>query len=361
MLIQGTKKILDQLNIKPAGLTAPQEELFSWHANLVTMKRRKTVLLMNDATRYIVVLWGMKQNEFQNIDYWLTEGLRQTMLAEQIKPELVERYLNEAGAIKFEKTKNRSQTAKLNQVKETLFYFEDELSTNSVIQTGIAIKSSKRPVGSGPGNYISPNEWFYTELRKRYGQELFKCPMVELEIRLQLEGEPVVRQITVPLSRTFQELHKILQVSFEWSDSHLHEFRFAAQAESPEVRLVMDEEAFEYSYGEEKLILEHEVRLVDYLTENLSFQYVYDFGDDWEHVILVKRIWDEKDFNHAVCTRVKGTTPPEDVGGKYGYEDFLKIIGDSKNQEYEEMMEWAKMQRYEEPNSRWINYRLKSL
>lgn len=69
MLIQGTKKLLDQLKLKPADLTVlPEEEaLFCWHANLVMINRRKAVVLMQDTSRYIVVLWGMKQKEFQKL------------------------------------------------------------------------------------------------------------------------------------------------------------------------------------------------------------------------------------------------------------------------------------------------------
>ena len=37
----------------------------------------------------------------------------------------------------------------------------------------------------------------------------------------------------------------------------------------------------------------------------------------------------------------KRACPPEDVGGIWGYEDFLKIIHDKKHPEHKEMLEWA--------------------
>ncbi|ALV22173.1 plasmid pRiA4b ORF-3 family protein [Carnobacterium antarcticum] len=363
MLIQGTKKLLDQLKLKPADLTVlPEEEaLFCWHANLVIINRRKAVILMQDTSRYIVVLWGMKQKEFQKIDDWIIEAIRQTMLAEQIKPELVERYLNEAGPVRFGKTKNRSHVAQLNLAIKELSFWEEELNPETIIQIDAAIRSGKRLVGDGSGSYRYPNEWFYSEFKKRYGEAVFSCPMAELEVQLQLEGKPTIRQLSVPLSRTFEELHEILQASFGWQNSHLHEFSFTAQNGRPRTRLVMDEEAFEYAIGAEKLIRDHEVTLADYLTEGLLFQYIYDFGDHWEHNILVKKISAAGEFNHPICTKIEGTTPPEDVGGRYGYEDFLSIIGDSENEAYENMRKWAKMQGYSEPNSKRINHDLKGL
>jgi len=48
MLIQCTKKLLDELNVK---LTVVNDEkpLFCWHANLITINHRKTVVLLNDS------------------------------------------------------------------------------------------------------------------------------------------------------------------------------------------------------------------------------------------------------------------------------------------------------------------------
>lgn len=304
---------------------------------------------------------GNEAERVSKIDYWVIEAIRQTMLGEHIKPKLVESYLNKAGPVRFGKTKNRSQVAQLNLAIRELPFWEEELNTETIIQIDVAIRSGQRLVGDGSGSYGYPNEWFYSEFKKRYGEAIFNCPMAELEVRLQLEGKPIIRQLNVPLSRTFEELHEILQASFEWQNSHLHEFSFTAQNGKPETRLVMDEEAFEYSTGAEKLIREHEVTLADYLTEGLLFQYIYDFGDHWEHSILVKKLSAAGETNHPICTKIEGTTPPEDVGGRYGYEDFLNIIGDSENEEYENMMKWAKMQGYSEPNSKRINHNLKDL
>ena len=59
MLVQCTKKLLDELKVKPQP-HGEEDPLFSWHANFITLNRRKTVVLVNDQNRYVIVLHGVK-------------------------------------------------------------------------------------------------------------------------------------------------------------------------------------------------------------------------------------------------------------------------------------------------------------
>jgi len=69
--------------------------------------------------------------------------------------------------------------------------------------------------------------------------------------------------------------------------------------------------------------------------------YEYDFGDGWEHEIILEKIIEEDEKNQIPrCIDGKQNCPPEDCGGIWGYEDLLKVIKDKKHDEYEEMMEW---------------------
>ena len=92
MLIQCTKKLLDALKVKPEN--PPEEEaLFCWHAHLVIMDRRKTVVLMNDQNRYIVVLHGLKAKDCKEFHKLVVQGIRQAFREEGIKEEVIDRYL----------------------------------------------------------------------------------------------------------------------------------------------------------------------------------------------------------------------------------------------------------------------------
>jgi hypothetical protein len=69
MLIRCTKALLDKVRISQSELKSPEgyEELpcalMGWQANLVNINRRKVVVLMNNATRYSVVIYRPRPKE----------------------------------------------------------------------------------------------------------------------------------------------------------------------------------------------------------------------------------------------------------------------------------------------------------
>ncbi len=92
-----------------------------------------------------------------------------------------------------------------------------------------------------------------------------------------------------------------------------------------------------------KILVDWNQKIADYFTmENPSADYIYDFGDNWEHKIQLEKILPrEQNVNYPVCTKGKRACPPEDCGGISGYYNLLEIISDPENEEYEEMMEWV--------------------
>ncbi len=70
--------------------------------------------------------------------------------------------------------------------------------------------------------------------------------------------------------------------------------------------------------------------------------YLYDFGDGWEHTIVLEEIIPfSPDCSFPKCIAAERNCPPEDVGGPPGYEDFLQAYFDSKHPDHENMVEWA--------------------
>jgi Plasmid pRiA4b ORF-3-like protein len=73
-----------------------------------------------------------------------------------------------------------------------------------------------------------------------------------------------------------------------------------------------------------------------------KFTYTYDFGDNWDHAILVEKTLEaEPGVRYPRCVGGKRACPPEDCGGPWGYGDFLEAVGDPRHPEHEEMLEWA--------------------
>ena len=68
MIIQCTKKVLDTLKIDAAKIVSPEgfdqlpESLYAWQANIITINRRKVLVLMNNETRFPIVINRLFKN-----------------------------------------------------------------------------------------------------------------------------------------------------------------------------------------------------------------------------------------------------------------------------------------------------------
>lgn len=141
---------------------------------------------------------------------------------------------------------------------------------------------------------------------------------------------PVWRRIQVPGTATLEELHYIIQCIMGWECCHLHQF---------DVGGVMYSDA---EYGLEGARPGHRVTLQEAVpTQGMAFGYVYDFGDNWEHGIVVEEILTRHEGEHfPVCIDGERACPPEDCGGVWGYENFLAAIADPGHQDHEDLLDW---------------------
>lgn len=91
------------------------DPFYEWHANLFTFDRRKGVLLMNNNTRYCIVLYGVKMEHFKRFDKVVFDAIRETFLAEGFGEDIVDKYISNCGNVDYTKTHDRSV---LGQMKE---------------------------------------------------------------------------------------------------------------------------------------------------------------------------------------------------------------------------------------------------
>lgn len=156
----------------------------------------------------------------------------------------------------------------------------------------------------------------------------------QIKVTLNDSKPPIWRRILVADTTTLIQLHAILQTVMGWADYHLHMFEINGQIYGdPED----DETGMLGTKNETRYRLKHLVG-----GEGFKFRYEYDFGDGWSHNLLVEKILPaEKGTLYPLCVTGKRACPPEDVGGVWGYEDFLKAISNPKHPEHDEMMEWV--------------------
>ncbi|NDI36017.1 DUF6933 domain-containing protein [Chengkuizengella sediminis] len=114
MLIQCTKKLADAMKIKLEDYTHDRESFYDWHANLFMFDRRKGVILMNNKTRYCIVLYGLKLNDFKKFDDIFISAIEETFLAEGLPPLKVKQYLKNCAEVKYTKTHDRSILGQIN-------------------------------------------------------------------------------------------------------------------------------------------------------------------------------------------------------------------------------------------------------
>ncbi|WP_246942833.1 plasmid pRiA4b ORF-3 family protein [Bacillus pinisoli] len=357
MLIQCTKKLLTELKIKPEP-TMEQEPLFSWHANMLTINRRKTLVLMNDRSRYVIVLYGLKAKDLKNVEALILQAIKETFQSEGIKDEVIEGYLSRLGQATYTTTKDRTMVARLNEACKNVTFFEEDINQNVMNQAHMNRRLSRLLVGNGKNDYTQPNEDLYQALEELTGEPIFDTNAYVLQVKLQLSNHHVWRKVIVPKHITFPELHQTLQTVFGWEDSHLHEFIVFEPTSNgkPRINLVCHEEALHFQTGI-PMKLDTEEKLTDYLPAVIIYH--YDFGDSWRHEITVESVIDNYDKNYPTCIAGEGNTPPEDVGGEMGYEEFLAIISDPSHPDHVHMKNWGEDQGYEEFDIKSVNRWLK--
>jgi len=130
------------------------------------------------------------------------------------------------------------------------------------------------------------------------------------------------------------KLHDILQVVMNWEDYHLHEFTVGRRLYS-----MPDQDD---DMNERKVIDERRERLCDAVPRvGTQLLYVYDFGDNWRHDLLLEAILlPESSKQYPRCIAGERRTPPEDVGGTHGYEEYLEAIADPEHEEHENVLRW---------------------
>ena len=371
MLIQCTKKLLDQIGITKAE-ALEEDDIFSWHANIITINRRKAVVLMNNQSRYTIVLFGLKAKDFKQLDQVILEAIRQVFKDENISDEVIEDYIAASPGLSYGKTKNRSMVARLNKACEMAYFYQDLLRGDRLIQSAVSRRASTYLVGP---SYVYPNQEMYKDLGALTRKPVFDLEAVSLNVVLDLEGYQVWRTLVVPLNTSFRQLHNILQVAFGWRDYHLHEFFIYGPELAKDNELSLNHPGYHkdgykavmnlYPYEEDfedpagvPMISEIGIKLSDWMPAKLKYN--YDFGDNWQHYIEADHKVIHYDRNYATCTAGAGNAPPEDVGGEYGYSEFLKFMADTDHPDHEEMAQWGRSQGYAEFDLEEINRRLEN-
>jgi len=151
-----------------------------------------------------------------------------------------------------------------------------------------------------------------------------------LRVQLQHIEPPIWRRIEVEGTESLRKLHHILQAAFGWSDTHLHDFLIDGQTYAQ-----LDIEAGLEFMDLGKTLDDRKAKVSKALRPGAPMLYRYDFGDGWDHEIVVQEIETVEREPWGVASVIAGARacPPEDVGGPPGYESFLRTLKDDPHSE----------------------------
>lgn len=154
----------------------------------------------------------------------------------------------------------------------------------------------------------------------------------QLKVTLRGSRPPIWRRILVRSDIRLSRLHEILQAVMGWTDSHLHQF------EAGRTLYGLPDPEFPFDRQDDR-----KVRLDEVLRRAKDrLRYEYDFGDGWEHDIVLEKIEaTQAGRRYPWVLAGKRACPPEDCGGILGFSSFLEAIKDPHHPEHRETLEWV--------------------
>ena len=161
-----------------------------------------------------------------------------------------------------------------------------------------------------------------------------KNQVYQFKVTLRGIRPPIWRRFQVTDDLSFYQFHRVLQEVMGWYGGHLHLFDLNGFQITDAETL---DEGFIDGEDERKARLKQHVR-----QEGQKFRYAYDFGDDWDHEVMLEKILPvEAGVVYPRCLKGKRACPPEDCGGVWGYEELLEILADPEHAEHATYMEWV--------------------
>ncbi|HWL10248.1 MAG TPA: MarR family transcriptional regulator [Planctomicrobium sp.] len=181
-------------------------------------------------------------------------------------------------------------------------------------------------------------EWRYTGSAPEILKLISDKPTVVYRLKITLqETAPVIWRRIETHDVTLEKLHELIQTAMGWTNSHMHQFEIA------NVLYVNPQFMMEEIDGI-NLIDYTGIRISDLVSKHgskLQIGYEYDFGDGWQHAIVLEKVTEsEPGIQYPRCLEGERACPPEDVGGTYGFANYVEAITNPNHSEHEEYLGW---------------------
>lgn len=144
--------------------------------------------------------------------------------------------------------------------------------------------------------------------------------------------EPEIwRRMAIDSDMPLETFAKALEKAMGWAGYHLHSFDVGG------VLFGQPDEDADYMIDEKAARVSHVLP-----RESSALLWNYDFGDGWEHDVVVEAIEPlNPKTKYPVLLAGARACPPEDVGGSGGYDELLRVLNDPDDEEHEHLLSWA--------------------
>lgn len=229
----------------------------------------------------------------------------------------------------------------------------------------------------------NPDGRFYRMLRSRYedddeddDDDPFHLPekvflndvkVQEFHFRIKLNNAPVPvwREVLVPSNISLEFFAFVIIEAMGWENTHLHQFKRKDIIYKNRVCIKEDQKTLLFMPSRFMLVATEDISLSKVFLEKgdrLTFE--YDFGDGWLHDVRLKGVRDyaEDEMPGLFALKGKGSCPPEDCGGVWGYEELLRIYEKKrKTADEKERLQWYGLDRHFDPNTHYPEFAQEAL
>ncbi|KKP36647.1 MAG: Plasmid pRiA4b ORF-3 family protein [Candidatus Peregrinibacteria bacterium GW2011_GWA2_33_10] len=170
----------------------------------------------------------------------------------------------------------------------------------------------------------------------------------QLKISIKNSKPPIWRRVIVPADFTFHDLHLTIQSAFEWMNYHLYCFNSPLFGKSSGYGVDSSKTIIDLSIDENEDLGEinsREEKIDQYFKEvGNRMIYTYDFGDNWDHEVVLEEVVENYSFSYPQCVKAKRCAPCEDSSGIWGWQEKMKMMEnyDSEDTEMVEIFEWLR-------------------
>jgi len=155
--------------------------------------------------------------------------------------------------------------------------------------------------------------------------------LIQMKISLDWIKPEIWRRFIVDSSISLDDFHDIIQIVMGWTNSHLYVFFIKG------VEYMPADDDSEQEAKDTKGVKLNKLKL----NKKDKIRYVYDYGDNWEHTILIENIFTpEEEMAIPFCLDGARNCPPEDCGSVPGYEDIVKAMKKPNTKAAKELIEW---------------------